>query len=143
MTGWKKEVMIFCWARLGRGTKILPPFTVFSLSATLSEPQFKNIKLLDWNVYQFDEWKNDENIFFKLSLESLRIDSTWGISSREIQPHKGVKYWFKIYDKLIKIENEKISTYMYVSESQYFECLIWFWLVTEWWIWLLPLRKLG
>lgn len=36
-----------------------------------------------------------------------------------------------MYDKVIKIENEKVSTYMYVSESEYFEHPVGFWLVTE------------
>lgn len=63
--------------------------------------------------------KNDEAIFFKLSLEFLRIDNTWRRSFQRNTAPKEVKYWLKIHDKFIKIENEKISTYMYISESEY------------------------
>lgn len=48
------------------------------------------------------------------------MDNTWRISSQRNIAPKGSEI-LKIHDKFIKIENDTISTYMYVSESEYFE----------------------
>ena len=60
---------------------------------------------------------------------------------KEIELPKEVSYWLKIHGKCIKAENEKISTDTYVSDPEYFDCPLRFWLVTEWWIWPLPPRE--
>lgn len=62
---------------------------------------------------------------------------------KEIELPKEVNYRLKIHDKCIKAENEKVSTDTYVSDPEYFDCPVGFWLAAEWWIWPLPPREAG
>jgi hypothetical protein len=65
--------------------------------------------------------KNDGTYFSNYPVEFLRVDNTWRISSQRNTSPNGGKMLIKIHGKFIKMENEKISICMYVSESEYLE----------------------
>lgn len=106
-------------------------------------PLCTSLQAFLWSDAGFIGWwvKNDEAIVFKLSLGFLKINNTWRIRLPRNRAPKGSKILIK--NSWCIYENEKISTDRYVTEAEYLEHPVGFWLVSKWWIWLLPSRESG